>query len=68
MVCGNYWNKLGPRLWHRADAVVWLDLPMRVVQSRSLRRTLWRAVSRQCLRAGNRESLSGLWARDALWR
>ncbi len=68
VVCGNYWGKLGPRLWLRADTVVWLDLPMWLVQSRSVRRTLWRAVSRRRLWAGNRESFSGLWADDALWR
>ena len=68
VVCGNYWNKLGPYLWPRAGTVVWLDLPLWVVQVRSVRRTLSRAVRRTELWSGNREQFRHLWAKDALWR
>src|SRR6188768_3588362 len=40
VVDGNYLDPAGPLLWHRADLVVWLDLPLgRVVLPRLLRRT-----------------------------
>jgi adenylate kinase family enzyme len=68
VVCGNYWNKLGPYLWPLASAVVWLDLPFWVVEFRSVRRTMWRALHRTELWSGNRERIRHLWAKDALWR
>lgn len=68
VVCGNYWNKLGSLLWLRADTVVWLDLPLWLVEVRSVRRTLKRAVTRVELWSGNREKFRHLWAKDALWR
>ena len=68
VVCGNYWNKLGPYLWHRADTVVWLDLPLGLMLWRSIRRTVLRALTRSELWNGNREHLGHLWASDALWR
>jgi hypothetical protein len=40
-----------------ADTVIWLDLPMRVWLPRLLRRTIARAVRREELWNGNRESL-----------
>lgn len=67
-VCGNYWSKLGPYLWGRADTVIWLDLPLWLVEVRSVRRTVWRALSRAELWSGNRERIRHLWASDALWR
>lgn len=68
VVCGNYWNKLGPYLWGLADTVIWLDLPLWLVEVRSVRRTVWRALSRTELWSGNRERIRHLWAGDALWR
>ena len=46
--------------WSRADTVVWLDPPKRVVMSQVTRRTLNRGVRRQELWNGNRESLWNL--------
>jgi len=42
--------------WGRADTIVWLDYPMRVVLMRGLRRTIRRAWNKTELWAGNRES------------
>jgi adenylate kinase family enzyme len=42
--------------WGRADTIVWLDYPMRVVFLRGLNRTIRRAWNRTELWAGNRES------------
>lgn len=68
VTCGNYWSKLGPYLWPKADTVVWLDLPMWLIEVQSIRRTAIRVLTRQRLWSGNREQLSNLWSKDALWR
>ncbi|PKN59209.1 MAG: adenylate kinase [Deltaproteobacteria bacterium HGW-Deltaproteobacteria-14] len=67
VVDGNYRNKLGDFVVSRADVVVWLDLPVWVWLPRLIRRSLVRAVRREVLWNGNRESLKGaLWGRDSL--
>ena len=53
---GNY-SRARSLLWPRASAVVWLNYPFRIVLARALRRTVVRAVTREELWAGNRESL-----------
>jgi len=64
-------------VWPRADAVVWLDYPIRVVMWRLFWRTIRRAVFRQELWNGNREKLWWhfcsrqslfLWALQTHWR
>ncbi len=57
VVDGNY-SKVRDLTWGRADTVVWLDYSLWVVMTRLLRRTLTRAIARQELWSGNRESLS----------
>lgn len=44
--------------WRAADTLVWLDLPLPIVMSRLVRRTIRRAATREELWAtGNRETL-----------
>jgi adenylate kinase family enzyme len=66
VVDGNY-AMARDLVWARADAVVWLDLPLRTILWRYLRRTLRRVTRREELWGGNRERLSmHLFSRDSL--
>jgi adenylate kinase family enzyme len=69
VVDGNYLDLAGPLLWHRADVVVWLDLPLvRTVLPRLARRSLGRLLRRTELWHGNRETLGTLlFSRDSLF-
>lgn len=56
IVVGNY-GQVRDLVWHPADTLVWLDLPLPLVMGRLVRRTLWRATTGQELwGTGNRES------------
>lgn len=55
VVDGNYGGKARDLVWSRADTVVWLDLPRRVVMAALVRRTLGRVLLRRELWNGNRE-------------
>jgi adenylate kinase family enzyme len=59
-----YHTVLGDLLWQRADTVVWLDWPRRVVMTRVVRRSVARAVTRTELWNGNRESWRGWLSAD----
>jgi adenylate kinase family enzyme len=54
VIDGNY-SKVRDLVWARADTVVWLDLPRRVVMRRLVWRTLRRVAGRAELWNGNRE-------------
>jgi hypothetical protein len=58
VIDGNYRTVVvdGP-VWQRADTVVWLDPPRRVVMRQVVTRTVRRSVTRQELWNGNREPL-----------
>lgn len=56
VMCGNA-SAVADISWSRADSVIVFDLPRRVVMTRIVKRTLRRAVFRQALWNGNRESL-----------
>lgn len=61
VVDGNYRAVVGEGpVWARADTVVWLDLPRRVVMRQVVLRTLRRGLRREVLWNGNREPLAGL--------
>jgi adenylate kinase family enzyme len=62
VIDGNY-SAVRPIVWARADAVIWLDLPRRVVMRQLLARTLPRAVLRRELWNGNRETVGNLFRR-----
>ncbi|MET9532782.1 MULTISPECIES: adenylate kinase [unclassified Streptomyces] len=51
-------------LWERADTVVWLDYPRRVVMPRVLRRSLRRTVLCERVFGGNRETVAGWFRGD----
>jgi adenylate kinase family enzyme len=65
VIDGNYRKVVvdGP-VWQRADTVVWLDFPRRVVMRQVVGRTLRRGVLRQELWNDNRERLRDLVAWD----
>ena len=60
VVEGAYVDQVSDLVWPVADIVLWLDLPRRVSVSRAVLRSLARAVHRQELYNGNRESLAVL--------
>jgi adenylate kinase family enzyme len=67
VVDGSYSRKLGTMVLDAADAVVWLDLPIRVWLPRLVLRTLRRARGRETLWNDNRETLRGaVWGRESL--
>ncbi|WP_240740895.1 adenylate kinase [Deinococcus sp. Arct2-2] len=63
---GNY-SKARDIGWARADTLVWLDYPARVVFWRLLTRTVRRTLSQQELWNGNRESLRLQLSRDSIF-
>src|SRR5688572_10323261 len=69
VVCGNY-KRVQDLLWPRADTVVWLDPPLRVVLRRAVTRTIWRSILRTNLwGTGNRERISNVWSeKDSLFK
>lgn len=66
VVDGNYIDLTADVVWHRADLIVWLDLPLWVVVPRIVRRSTGRIVRRTVLWNGNREGLDALFGRDSL--
>lgn len=63
VVAGNY-HVVRDLIWPQAQAVIWLDYPFPIVFWRLLKRTIRRAVMREELWNGNRETF---WAHLKLW-
>lgn len=57
VLVGNYLSRATDITWPRADTIIWLDLPLPLVITRSVRRTTKRAVTRQVVCNGNVEKL-----------
>ena len=64
VVDGNYASMVQDLVFPRAETVVWLDLPRRVVMPRIIRRTLGRMAFRRELWNGNRERFRNLFKTD----
>lgn len=68
VVDGNYSGKLGHLVLEEADAIVWLDPPLRTILRRLVRRTLARIRTREELWSGNRETWrNALFSRESLF-
>ncbi|MEX2323885.1 MAG: hypothetical protein WEA29_08980 [Acidimicrobiia bacterium] len=66
VVDGNYTSHgVSQLVWPRADTVVWMDPPRRVVMIRVIRRTLRRIITREELWNVNREPWSNLYSTKA---
>jgi adenylate kinase family enzyme len=57
VIVGNYLSRATDITWPRADTIVWLDLPLPLVVSRSVRRTARRAITGETVCNGNTEKL-----------
>ena len=69
IIDGNY-TKSRDIVWPRADAIIWLDLPFRVVMSRIIWRSFWRGLEGRVMWGGCKASLKrGFLSRDSvvLW-
>jgi len=67
VIDGAYRHLVGDLVLDAADAVVWLDLPIRTWLPRLVRRTFRRLRRREVLWNGNRETLRGaVWGRESL--
>ncbi|MEU7723854.1 AAA family ATPase [Streptomyces sp. NPDC040724] len=65
-VCdGNYFDRTD-WVWQQADTVIWLDMPLRLVLPRLVRRSIQRIVTREELWNGNREEWTALVGRDSV--
>jgi len=63
VIDGNY-AAVRDLVWAAADTVVWLDLPRATVMRRIIARTFHRAITRQELWNGNRESIINVFRLD----
>lgn len=68
VIDGSYHRKLGDLVLRAADAIIWLDLPIRVWLPRLLRRTARRIGGRERLWNDNSETLrDAFWGRESLF-
>jgi adenylate kinase family enzyme len=66
IVDGNYVETTEHILWPHAQLIVWLDLPLRTVLRRLIRRSVTRIIRRTELWQGNRETLAMLFSRKSI--
>ena len=56
---GDYYSKLGSEILEQVDTVVWMNTPLLYSQSRLIRRSLKRIITKELLWGVNRESTKG---------
>lgn len=69
VTAGNY-RAVQHMIWEKAEAIIWLDFPLHILFLRLLTRTIRRAVMREELWNGNRETFwrhLKLWSQDSLF-
>jgi adenylate kinase family enzyme len=66
VVDGNYFGKIDSLVLDAADTIVWLDIPYRTAIRRVVWRTSHRAVRREELWNGNRESFRLAFSRESI--
>jgi adenylate kinase family enzyme len=57
VLVGNYLSRATDITWPRADTIVWLDLPLPLVITRSVRRTIKRGITKEVVCNGNTEKV-----------
>ena len=57
IVSGSYQTKMKDTVWHKADVIIWLDLPLRTILSRYFKRTFRRIVFKEKCCGENYETL-----------
>jgi adenylate kinase family enzyme len=57
-------SRIRTELWQRADTVIWLDYPLRVILPRLFRRSAARTIKREKIFNGNIESYAEWLSRD----
>ncbi len=69
VVVGNY-QSVRWLIWDKADAIIWLDYPFRILFWRLLKRTVQRSLSRELLWGKNRDTFGRhlkFWSQDSLF-
>ena len=66
IVDGNY-HQVRDIVWSRANTVVWLDYPFKIIMGRLAKRTLRRILTRERLWNGNQEHFRNLFSKDSVF-
>ena len=67
VVCGNY-SRAHPLIWPQAEAIIWLDPPLRICLFRALKRSLQRIFSKQTICNGNIETWGRFLSKKSILR
>ena len=66
IVDGNY-HQVRDIVWSRANTVIWLDYPFKIIMGRLAKRTLRRILTREKLWNGNQEHFRNLLTKDSVF-
>lgn len=64
IVSGSYQTKMKETVWQKANIIIWLDLPLRIILQRYFRRTFRRVVFKEKCCGDNYETLSHVIFKD----